>query len=343
MSKERQNRLVGPVMALRTFTTEDGELNLEKQRFHLNWVIEQGITEGNGVIMVAAGGSEGYFMSDAEWEAHVEMAAEVSNGRVPIAAGIFELSAREAVKKAEFAARVGIDFVQVAPPHYMVPTDDEVANHYQYINDAVDVGIFAYNTPWAMPQPGYDFTEKVFERLAQMENVEGVKWSSHDQAHFVAMARLFAGELNFICNQTTNVLSLPIKLGFTGFINSDGLVAPRLALHMWEQWRSKRYDEFDDLMLKLYVDPYLRLTQPEDITWASMGEGPFVRAGMEALGMKMGPSFPAQQAMSDDTVRQRVEGVRTSGILGWVDWDEGLWEESRAGAREEAAVADDDD
>ena len=53
-------------MALRTFGTEDGQLDLSKQRFHLNWLIEQGITEGNGCIMVAGGGSEGYFVSDDE-------------------------------------------------------------------------------------------------------------------------------------------------------------------------------------------------------------------------------------------------------------------------------------
>lgn len=343
MSKERQNKLVGPVMALRTFRTEDGELELDKQRFHLNWVIEQGITEGKGCIMVAGGGSEGYFMSDSEWEAQVEAAVEVANGRVPIVAGVFELSAREAVKKSEYAARVGADFVQIAPPHYMVPTDDEIYHHYKAVNDTVDIGIFAYNTPWAMPQPGYDFTEKVLEQFTQLENVEALKWSSHDQNHYVKMARMFAGELNFIDNQTNNVLSLPIKLGFTGFINSDGLVAPRLALHQWELWKNKRYEEFDDLVLKLYVDPFLRLKQPEDISWQSMGEGPHARLGMEAMGLKMGPSFPAQQPLSDDSVRQRIEGVKLSGVLEWVDWKEQLWEERKAEMREGAPVAGNDD
>ena len=106
---------------------------------------------------------------------------EVANGRVPILVGVFELSAREAVKKAQFAAQVGADFVQVAAPHYMLPTDQEVIEHFRRINDSVDIGIFAYNTPWAMPQPGYDFTETVFEQFVAMENVEGVKWSSFNQ------------------------------------------------------------------------------------------------------------------------------------------------------------------
>ena len=330
MGIERQKKLVGPIGAIRTFRTEDGKMDLEKHRFHLNWVIEQGITEGNGCIMVAAGGSEGYFMSDAEWEAQVEAVAEVANGRVPIIAGVFELSATEAVKKAQFAARAGVDFVQVAPPHYMVPTNREVIEHFRWINDSVDIGIFAYNTPWAQPQPGYDFTEPVFEKFVEMENVDGVKWSSFNQVHYVTMARLFADKLHFICNQTDRVLSLPIKLGFKGFVNSDGFVAPRFVLHEWDLWKNKKYEEFDDLVLKTYVDPFLRLSQPEDITWRSMGEGPNARLGMETLGLKMGPAFPAQQPLSKDSARQKAEGYKKSGLLDWVDWKEELWEEYKA-------------
>ena len=40
------------------------------------------------------------------------------------------------------------------PPHYMVPTDDEVFHHFKAINDAADIGIMLYNAPWAVPQPG---------------------------------------------------------------------------------------------------------------------------------------------------------------------------------------------
>ena len=219
---ERKDQLVGVIGALRTFTNHDYTPNLDKQAFHLNWVIENGITTDNGCIMVAAGGSEGYFMSDTEWEDQVRMGTDVAAGRVPVVAGIFALSAREAVLKAEFAARAGCDFVQVAAPHYMVPTNGEVIEHFRWINDNVDIGIFAYNTPWAQPQPGYDFQETVFEKFVEFDNLVAVKWSSFDQAFYLTMARLFADKINFICNQINRVLSLPAKLGFKGFVNSNG-------------------------------------------------------------------------------------------------------------------------
>jgi 4-hydroxy-tetrahydrodipicolinate synthase len=331
---DRRQQLVGPVGALRTFTKDDYTPDLAKQEFHLNWVIEQGITTGNGCLMTAAGGSEGYFMSDDEWRDQVALAGSVADGRVPIIAGIFELSAREAVKKAEFAARAGCDFVQVAPPHYMVPTHREVIEHFRLINDGVDIGIFAYNTPWANPMPGYDFREPVFEKFVEMENVVGVKWSAYDQKFALSMYRLFADKLNFIDNDMPAALSLPARLGAKGFVNSDLLVAPRFVLHEWELFRSNRLEELDELLLRTYVDPFLGLAEPEDIVWQSMGEGPHARAGMEALGLMMGPAFPAQQPLSEDSLRRIRDGYRRSGIADWVDWREERWDEARGTSRQ---------
>jgi dihydrodipicolinate synthase/N-acetylneuraminate lyase len=336
---DRRQQLVGPVGALRTFTNDDYTPNFAKQEFHLNWVIEQGIISGSGCIMAAAGGSEGYFMSDDEWRDEVRLAASVAAGRVPIIAGVFELSAREAVRKAEFAASVGADFVQVAPPHYMVPTHREVIEHVRLINDHVDIGIFAYNTPWAMPMPGYDFGEPVFNAFVEMANVVGVKWSSNDQKFALTMYRRFADKLNFIDNDMPAALSLPAKLGARGFVNSDMLVAPRFVLHEWDLFRTGRYDELDDLLLKTYVDPFLGLAEPEDVVWESMGEGPHARAGMEALGLRMGPAFPAQQPLSEDSLRRIRDGYRRSGIPEWVDWREELWEASRTTERPVAMTA----
>jgi dihydrodipicolinate synthase/N-acetylneuraminate lyase len=189
----------------------------------------------------------------------------------------------------------------------------------------------AYNTPWAAPQPGYDFGESVFEKFVEMENVTGVKWSCNDQKLALTMYRRFAGKLNMIDNDMPSALSLPAKVGAAGFVNSDFLVAPRFALHEWDLFRNRRCDELDDLLLRTYVDPFLGLAEPENIVWHSMGEGPHARAGMETLGLRMGPAFPAQQPLSADTLRRTRDGYRRSGLFDWVDWREELWEDHIAG------------
>jgi dihydrodipicolinate synthase/N-acetylneuraminate lyase len=173
-----------------------------------------------------------------------------------------------------------------------------------------------------MPQPGFEFTPPLLERLVELENVEGVKWSSFNLRNYVSCLRLFADKLNFINNQPPFVLSLPIKLGMTGFINWHGCVAPRLVLHIWDLWKNKRYDEYDELTLKMYVDPILRVHMPEEIQWRGMGEGPLARLGMEVAGLSMGPSFPAQQPLGHEFAENFRESFRKSGLAEWVDWRE---------------------
>jgi dihydrodipicolinate synthase/N-acetylneuraminate lyase len=173
-----------------------------------------------------------------------------------------------------------------------------------------------------MPQPGYELTPPLLERLLGLENVEGVKWCSYDMRNFVTCLRLFADKLHFINNQPPFVLSLPIKLGMTGFINAHGIVAPRLVLHIWELWRNKRYDEYDELTLRMYVDPILRVYMPEESKWRGMGEGPLARLGMETAGLTMGPPFPAQQPLSEEFVQNFRENFRKTNVSEWVDWTE---------------------
>ena len=83
-----------------------------------------------------------------------------------------------------------------------------------------------------------------------------------------------------------------------------------------------RADEYDELILRMYVDPNLRIHMPEELQWRGMGEGPLARLGMKAMGCDMGPSFPAQQPLSEEFEKNFMEGYRRSGIAEWVDWKE---------------------
>ena len=106
--------------------------------------------------MLGGGNGEGSFLDDDEWRSLAEVLAEEAVGKVPTALGIYELSARAAAKKARYAADLGIDFIQLAPPHYMAPADDDVFGYYKHVNDASNIGLVAYNLPWCIPG-GYEF------------------------------------------------------------------------------------------------------------------------------------------------------------------------------------------
>ena len=70
-SMSRKEKLVGVNMSLPTFTDDEHNLLLDRQRKHVRWVIDQGIKEGDGIIIIAGGVGEVYFLEDEEFDALV--------------------------------------------------------------------------------------------------------------------------------------------------------------------------------------------------------------------------------------------------------------------------------
>ena len=324
MSKSRKEKLVGVVVSLPSFCDDEYNLLLDRQRKHIRWLIDHGLREGSAVLMISGGLGEGYFLGDDEWRAMADVLADEARGEVATMIGVFELSARRAAEKARYAAEVGIDLVQLAPPHYMVPSEEDTFGHYKYVNDAADIGIMAYNIPWAMPKPGFELTARLLERFAELQNVVGIKWASDDIKHYLRMLRLFGERFNFIDN--LEVFSLGARLGMKGFIDFYANVAPRLSLKFWKLWQEKDYDAYDELWLRMRFDPFVKVVRPEERVWVGVGEGPTSRTTLRSLGMEAGPPFPAQAMPPDTYLQSTRRAIVASGILEWVDWDQSVFD-----------------
>ncbi|HIC88492.1 MAG TPA: dihydrodipicolinate synthase family protein [Anaerolineae bacterium] len=325
MADPCKEKLIGVVVSLPTFVDDEYNLLLDRQRKHIRWLIDRGIRQGTGVLMGGGGLGEGYFLTDDEFRRIVDVLADEAHGEVPTMVGVFELSARAALRKARYAAQAGIDFIQLAPPHYMLPSENDVFYHYQYVNDGADIGIMAYNIPWAMPQPGFDLTAALLERFTGLEHVVGVKWASYNIRHYTAMLRLFSDQFNFIDNM--RVFSLGARLGAKGFIDFYANAAPRFALKQWELWQAKKYDELDAIVTRHYFDPFVRTISPEQFSWVGVGEGPTSRLTLSLMGLESGPPFPAQAPLSDDYIESARQAMAASGILDWVEWDQSVFGE----------------
>jgi len=324
MAQSHKDNLVGVVVSLPTFCDDNYNLLLDRQRTHLRWLVDHGLKEGLAVLMASGGLGEGYFLGDDEFRHIVDVLAESARGEVPTMVGVFELSAREAARKANYAAKAGIDFIQLAPPHYMVPSEDDVFSHFRYVNDHADIGIMAYNIPWAMPNPGFELSARLINRFAELENVVGIKWSSHNIRHYLRILRQFADRFNFIDNM--QIFSLGSRLGMKGYISHWGNAAPRLALRWWELLKNEQYDQFDQEFLKMKFDPNIAVVSPEQQKWVGMGEGPTARLSLRLLGLDSGPPFPSQAKPSQEYIENARRAVEVSGVLDWVEWDQSIFD-----------------
>ena len=325
MAKSRREKLVGPIVSMPTFNDDRCNLLLDRQRKHVRWLMDQGIKEGSGVLLIAGGVGETYFLEDDEFRTLTDLLADEVRGTVPTMVMVSEISARRAAAKARYAADAGIDFVLLSPPHYSLPSEGDIFLHHKYVNDAADIGIVLYNSYWVMPGPGYEYSPALFERFATLENIVGVKWSASNASNWLGMQTLFGERFNFIENMF--ILSLGPRFGMTGFIDLFGNAAPRLSLHLWGLLQAGKYDEYDKVFRKYKFDPYVRPAGPgEQKGCVAVGDAPHALLVLRLLGLDAGPPLPAQAPLPEGYVEYQRMVIETSGIKEWVDWDQSIFD-----------------
>lgn len=309
MTKVKKDRVRGVVVSTPTFCTDKYEVRYERIAEHVNWLVEHGIREGDGVIMAAGGLGEGYFLNDEEHYKIMDTLVEAADGRVPTMVGFFELDGRTAVRKAKYAEETGVDFLQVNPPHYTQPVEDEVFEYYRMINDAAEIGIAVYNTPWCAM--GFEIRAPLIAKLVELDNVAAVKWSSRDFGNFVDVLKKFADKVNFIDN-VGNVLGH--MMGMKGFISHVANFNPEVELKLWELLNKGEYMEY----MKEHDRTHgwqAEVSAAEDITHRGLGEGTTAKGILEAVGLDVGPPFPPQKRMSKEEVEKIRRIIIKSGIL----------------------------
>ncbi len=295
----KKDSLKNIVVSMPTPTKKDYEVDYARLKEHVSWLVSQGLVEGKAVLMGAGGLGEGYFLTREQHEKIMETLVDAANGKVPTMTGIFDICTKEALRRAKFAEDVGINFLQVNPPHYLPPADDEVYTHIKTINDGAEVGIMVYNTPWCAMN--YEIKPGLMEKLCELDNVAGVKWYSRDPVNFVTMIKRFSDKLNFIDN--SGLISVVFQLGAKGYISFLGNLAPKAELYLLGLLKEKKYDEFDREHKRLHAWRDA-LGSAEEMSMAGAGEGTISKAIFEAIGKDFGPPVPPQKQLDKETIEK---------------------------------------
>ncbi|MBI3243465.1 MAG: dihydrodipicolinate synthase family protein [Chloroflexi bacterium] len=274
-----QSRLCGCYVTIPTmFHDGDLSVNLDAIRRHTRFLIEGGITTGVGVVL--AGGAAGDF-STMTFDERVQVAEAVvleAADRVPVAMGAQTTSTLELVRLAQAAERIGAQYIQVSPPFYFGHTEEDFYEHIRAAADAADIGIIIYNTFWT----SYGVSAKMVERLANLPNVVGLKWSMPDRGHmeFEQVVSRFSSQFSIIDNQMRFVTSH--MLGACGFEVHVCNYWPQWGVKLWRLLESHQYSEAQQELIRVAM-PFLAL-------WSEMeqytsGDGYLDKLCMELVGL----------------------------------------------------------
>jgi 4-hydroxy-tetrahydrodipicolinate synthase len=218
------------VISLTPFDAE-GNLDENALRAHLRRLREGGI----GVYLAGSGSGEGYTLSEEETLRVLQIGVEELKGHVPVRhMGVEPRTAKEMLRLGEIAAAAGVDAMQVYSldvGHGHMPHRDELDAYYDEVlsNLRVPAVISTHQSV------GYFLPLDLLERLVDSYDVVGINVTTPDHGFILRMIDRLAGRVEIHCGGPMHALSI-MALGGTGYLSSEGNLAPRLCVSLVEHW-----------------------------------------------------------------------------------------------------------
>ena len=123
-----------------------------------------------------------------EKRAVLKAAKEAVGGKVPLIAGVSELTTPAAVAYARDAERIGVDGLMVLPAMVYVPAAAELTNHFRMVARATSLPIMLYNNP---PAYRVNIGRETLSELSNERNIVALKESAPDPRRFTDLINAF--------------------------------------------------------------------------------------------------------------------------------------------------------
>ena len=157
-----------------------GNLKEDVLRDLVNHLISKGV---HGLTPLGSTGEGAYF----PWEVKkrvVEVVVKAAAGRVPVIAGVNEMTTYGAVRQAKETEGIGVDGILVVLPTYFPLAEQQVAEHFRAVARAVSCPIILYTNPQFAQ---WDFTIPMLLELSKEPNILYLKDASGNTGKLLSM------------------------------------------------------------------------------------------------------------------------------------------------------------
>lgn len=230
----------------------------------LERLIERQIEAKVGAIIIGGTTGEASTLERGERGELYRRARDIIGGRTKLILGTGSNSTREATERTREAERIGCDGVLVVTPYYNKGTVEGVYQHYKMIANSTDLPIILYNVP---SRTGVNMPISTVERLADIENIVGIKEAAADSERLRQLRGINGLKLYTGCDQETLEV---LKLGGDGSISVISNLCPAYMTKITELYASGRLSEAEEMMKKItpLIDAMFIETNPAPIKHA---------------------------------------------------------------------------
>lgn len=164
-------KIEGLYTAIITPFTKSGEVDYDAFKRLLDMQLGGGVA---GVVVCGTTG-ESPTVTDEEFAKLLEMAVQVSKGKMQVIAGTGTNSTDKTITKSRLAQKHGAEALLIASPYYNKPSQAGLLAHFRAVADATDLPIIVYNVPG---RTAVNIETPTLKQLMNHPNIVAVKEAS---------------------------------------------------------------------------------------------------------------------------------------------------------------------
>lgn len=231
----KNNVMFTGVMSALVSPIDEQERVLEdSMRRLMRWNLEEGLTG----FYLTGGTGEGPALQKETRKRIMEIAKDEVGGRAKLIAHVGSVDLRTAAELAEYAGTVGLDAISSVPPFFFHYGEKEITEYYRALSDASGLPVLMY----ASPLSGVNITWDMVDRLMDVPNMIGLKWTSYDYFTMHRIKELRGGNINVI-NGPDECLLCGLTMGADGGIGATYNIMPGLFAQIYECFRAGKLEE----------------------------------------------------------------------------------------------------
>jgi len=287
----KQEDFAGIFPYLVTPLNDKGRLEEEVLAALVDHLIQKGV---HGLTPLGSTG-EGAYLDWPTKRRVVEIVVAAAQGRVPVVAGVNNLTTDGAVREAAAIEQLGVDGLLAVLPTYFNLADQQVVEHFRAVARSVACPVTLYTNP---KFASWDFTPDMLIQLVEEPNVRYLKDASGNIGKLMSIHTALGDRIK-IFSATAHVPLFVFMLGGVGWMSGPACLIPTQSIALYDLARNQKWPEALALQKRLW---------PLNVAFQRYSLAACVKAGLEMQGFAVGAPMPPQKCL-DSQGRAAVRSI----------------------------------
>lgn len=251
----------------------NGQIDEQALEANIQFLLDEGLSS----IFIGCGSGEFQSLSIEEYQSILQLAVQVTNGRVPVFSGVGGNIA-QALEQAQLSEQIGVDGYLVMPPYLVEGEQEGLYNYYKLIAESTELDAVIYQRGTAV------FALETVRRLLQIPQIKGFKDGYGNMEKNIELIKSIGNRLSWFNGMPFAEVTMPAywAMGFRSYSSAISNYIPHISRMFYTA-----LEQGDEALIdELYREALLPIN---DIRKQRQGYAvSLIKVGMEIMGLPAG-------------------------------------------------------